>query len=125
MRIVSVGVDGDVSTFSPELLGFQDPRYGGFTFGNIVQDEVHSIIERVLSSRLHADIEAGVAACARDCAWFGLCRGGSPANKLFEHGSFAVSATLYCRLVRQSVLDVVLQMLEAELDFPVNTAAAA
>jgi uncharacterized protein len=108
MRIISVSVDGDVSTFSPELLGMHDARYGDFTFGNVLRDGIEEIAARVLDSRLAADIQGGVDACRRSCAWYGACGGGSPANRLYEAGTFRVAETAYCRLTRQAVLDTVL-----------------
>jgi hypothetical protein len=38
-----------------------------------------------------------------------------PANKLAEHGSFRASETLFCRFAEQTVADVVLGGLEAQL----------
>jgi uncharacterized protein len=58
------------------------------------------------------DIAAGVDSCRAGCPWFRWCGGGAPANKLFETGSFAVSETLYCRLTKQALLDVVLEAIE-------------
>lgn len=112
LRIISVDVSGRVSSFSPELLGMADPRYGDFTFGDIVEDELDAIIGRALGSALARDVAAGVAACRRDCAWFGFCRGGSPANKLYENGSFVSTETRYRRLTRQAVIETVLELSE-------------
>jgi uncharacterized protein len=110
MRIVSVSAEGDVSTFSPELLGMQDTRYGSFTFGNVLRDNFDTIADRVLGSRLAADIRAGVGSCHRSCAWYGACGGGSPSNRLYETGSFRIAETAYCRLTRQAVLRAVLDL---------------
>ncbi|MDF2973971.1 MAG: putative arylsulfatase regulatory protein, partial [Microvirga sp.] len=43
------------------------------------------------------------------------CGGGAPANKLFENGDFATTETLYCRLTKQTLLEVVLADLERSL----------
>jgi uncharacterized protein len=115
MRIVSCDVDGNLSTFSPELLGYSHPRYGAFTFGNV---QTHALIDILDAPRFRTvaqDIRRGVARCAASCAYFGQCGGGAPANKLFENDSFDSDETAYCRLTRQAVIDAVLTALEQEV----------
>jgi uncharacterized protein len=41
-----------------------------------------------------------------------MCGGGAPVNKYFENGSFVSTETLFCRLNRKVLLDVVLDKLE-------------
>jgi uncharacterized protein len=112
LRIVSVDVEGNVASFSPELLGAPAGEYGSFSFGNLCEEGIAPIAQRIRASRLAADIAAGVEACRRSCAFFAFCGGGAPANKWFEHGSFAGSETLFCRLARKVVLEEVLLLLE-------------
>ena len=57
------------------------------------------------------DIAHGVERCRQTCAYFRFCGGGAPVNKLCETGSFAATETLFCRLNRQALLDVVLDRL--------------
>lgn len=115
LRILTIGVDGSVSTFSPEFMGIKSEPYDDFVFGNIVTDSLATIVARVVQSRLHRDIVDGLGACARNCAWFKYCGGGSPSNKYFENGSVRSTETLFCRLTRQTLLDAVLDMLEQEM----------
>lgn len=115
MRILSVDVAGNVASFSPELLGTTNPTYGNFCFGNVLKDDLETIAARIHGSRLLADIQAGIAACARSCAWFTWCGGGSPCNKLTETGSVLSTETMYCRLMRQALLDVVLGLIEDKM----------
>ena len=110
-RIISVDCDGNVSTFSPELLGMEHERYGSFCFGNVVHHSFEEIAARVHESRLYADITAGVRQCASTCAYYGLCGGGAPSNKIFENGSAATTETVHCRAFMRSV-DVVLDLIE-------------
>jgi uncharacterized protein len=114
LRILSVGVAGDVGSFSPEFLGMDDRRYGDLTFGNVLTDDIETITSRILASSLARDIRAGIAACERSCAWFRYCGGGSPSNKLYENGSVASTETMFCRLAQQVLLDVALETIEAE-----------
>lgn len=110
-RIISVDCDGNLSTFSPELLGLEHERYGSFCFGNVIQDTFDEIAARVQGSRLQTDITAGVRECANACAYYGLCGGGAPSNKIFENGSAATTETAHCRAFMRSV-DVVLDLIE-------------
>ena len=115
MRIVSVAVDGRVSTFSPELLGVADARYGDFVFGNVVTDSLESIYQRVARSAMLTDINAGIENCARECVYFRYCGGGSPCNKIGEKADLRATETLFCRLMRKEMLESVLALLEREM----------
>jgi uncharacterized protein len=54
------------------------------------------------------DVASGVAKCRAGCEYFRFCGGGAPANKYFENGSFDSTETLFCRLHRQRLAEVVL-----------------
>ncbi|MGH6712577.1 MAG: hypothetical protein ACREEK_26900, partial [Bradyrhizobium sp.] len=110
-RIISIDCDGNLSTFSPELLGLEHKRYGSFCFGNLVNDNFEEIAARLYGSPLYADITSGVRQCADTCGYYGLCGGGAPSNKIFENGSAATTETAYCRTFMRSV-DVVLDLIE-------------
>ena len=116
-EIISVSAEGHLSTFSPELAGLSgrvgDPP--GFFFGNVLRDRLADILARPSYSLVAGEIERGVAACRAGCPYFNVCGGGAPANKLAEHGSFDVTETLFCRLTRQIVTDVVLSRIERDL----------
>ena len=112
-RLTSVDVDGNVSTFSPELLDLEHPHKGDFQLGDVHRHTLVDIAAGAALARLAADIAAGVENCRTACAYFSLCGGGAPANKLYETGTFAATETLYCRLTTQAVVDVVLEEMEA------------
>jgi uncharacterized protein len=112
--IVNVDVAGHFTTFSPELLGQTDRRYGAFRWGNVHTDTWSSLPDRDRFRAAHDDIAAGVDACRRSCGYFSVCGGGSPSNKLSEHGSFASTETLYCRLHVKTVADAMMESLERE-----------
>jgi uncharacterized protein len=111
LGIVAVDITGDLSTFSPELLGIEHATYGSFTYGNVLSDSYATIIGRVLDSRLYADINAGIGKCRAECSYFMVCGGGAPANKIFENNTANSSETVYCR-AHQTDIDVVLDMIE-------------
>jgi uncharacterized protein len=112
MGIISVDVEGNFSTFSPELLGLSSPKYGSFTFGNVASDSFEAALRTEKFRSIAADIARGVELCRQSCAYFDYCGGGAPVNKYFENGRFDSTETLFCRFSKQAVFDVVLKKLE-------------
>jgi uncharacterized protein len=116
LRIVSVGVNGEVGTFSPELLGYSNERHGAFVFGNVHDNELSDVLTNPKFQAVNAEIELGLERCRQTCDYFEICLGGSPVNKLFENGSFDSTETLFCRLTKKAVIDVVLERVEREFE---------
>lgn len=110
--ITSMDWAGNISTFSPELLGLKNPAYDDFVLGNINRDALVDLLRCPTLARMRADIDAGVAMCRERCEYFSVCGGGEPVNKLAENGSFASTETTYCRLTRMRTTDLVLDALE-------------
>jgi len=115
LRIVTVAVDGSLSTFSPELVGTKSAPYGDFRFGSVYNGGISGMLsDRFFTEAEHA-IALGVELCRSNCEYFEVCLGGAPANKYFENGDFASSETMFCRLSKKAVVDVVLTGLEKKL----------
>ena len=110
--IVNVDCEGNFSTYSPELLGLTSPTHGGFALGNVATHTLAQVQASAPFQRLEAEIGQGVAACRERCSYFPYCGGGPPGNKYFEHGTFAATETLFCRLHKQVCIDVTLAVLE-------------
>ena len=110
--IISMDWAGNISTFSPELLGLKNPAYEDFLLGNINRDFLVDLPRRPNFTKMLADIRAGVEICRERCEYFSVCGGGEPVNKLAENGSFASSETTYCRLTKMRATDLVLDALE-------------
>ena len=106
--ILSVDCDGNFSSFSPELLGLASDVYDGFAFGNVMRDSFADAIASARFRSMARDVASGVEKCRAECTWFRFCGGGAPGNKYFENGSFDSTETLFCRLHRQALADVVL-----------------
>jgi uncharacterized protein len=70
-------------------------------------DDFAAVPHSAVLARMKAEIEAGVALCRAECGYFDVCGGGEPVNKLAENGSFASSATNFCRMTRMAVADLV------------------
>ena len=63
--------------------------------------------------RANRDVRAGVRACRAGCAYFGVCGGGSPANKLGEHRRLDAAETMHCKLTVKSTFETMLGRAEA------------
>lgn len=107
-EILNMDCTGNISTFSPELVGVKNETYEDFILGNINRDWLIDLPGRPVLAKMFAEIEAGVTMCRDRCPYFDVCGGGEPANKLAENGTFASSETSSCRLTRMTVADVVL-----------------
>ncbi len=110
--VTSMDWAGNISTFSPELLGLKNPGYGDFLLGNINYDNLTDFPKRPNLAHMLKDIQAGVQMCQETCQYFSVCGGGEPVNKLAENGKFASTETTYCRLTKMRATDLVLDAIE-------------
>jgi uncharacterized protein len=77
-------------------------------FANALQDiDRHPTFQKV-----QAQIQRGIERCAATCAYFPVCGGGFPSNKLCENGTFDSTETMACRLKIQVPADALLSHLE-------------
>jgi uncharacterized protein len=106
--MMNVDCHGNVSSFSPELLGLKNIDYGDFILGNIHSDSLESMRSGRPMHAMARDIAAGVEACRRDCEYFSVCGGGAPVNKLAENASFASTRTSFCSLTQMVPIDLIL-----------------
>jgi uncharacterized protein len=107
--ILTMARDGTVYSWSPELASGMPGAPDRFSLGNI--RDVQSLDDLLTTSRaieIQSEIDLGVAACRNGCAYFGVCGGGSPGNKVYEVGSFRATQTLKCALQTQELTEVVL-----------------
>ena len=110
--VTSMDWAGNVSTFSPELLGLTRADYDNFIIGNIWHERLIDMRQSPVLARMQTDIDAGVALCRERCEYFSVCGGGEPVNKLSENGSFATTETTYCRVTKMRATDLVLDAIE-------------
>jgi uncharacterized protein len=126
LAMLNVDSRGNVSSFSPELLGLRNPQYADYLLGNIHSHSLAQIHHACLQSPMYRDIRSGVEACARSCEYFSVCGGGAPVNKLFETGSFTGTQTSYCTLTQMVPTDLLLQAFDRlEKDWANGTADGA
>lgn len=111
--IISVDYRGNISTFSPELMGQTSTRYSDFLFSNVNQGGISAVLENSAFRSAFSAIHEGVSSCAKECEFFNYCGGGAPVNKFFEKGTFAATETFFCRAHLKIPFSVVLNALEA------------
>jgi len=116
-RILSVAHDGEFSFWSPELLGTNHPQRGRIALGNLASGVIDWPLlgDTPELRRWQAEIDEGVRACEASCAYYRLCLGGAPSNKLAELGTMAGTETLACQLGLQAVVDETLKALDRQL----------
>jgi uncharacterized protein len=115
--VTSMDCEGNVSTFSPELLGLKNAAYGDFLLGNVNYGTLVDFLHSPNLARMMTDIRAGLEMCRTNCQYFSVCGGGEPVNKLAENGTFASTETKYCRLTRMRTVDLVLDAIERMQQF--------
>ena len=114
-RIISVDVGGNFSTFSPELLGYTDSKFGSMNLGNIFKIGFAEAVKTIQFRKLNQSISSGIEKCRKGCKHYQFCGGGSPSNKLFECGTFNSSETMFCRLHKQIPFEVTLEKFEQQV----------
>lgn len=107
-KIISIDHKGGFSSYSPELLGESFADYQSFELGNVHSNTLRDAYESPLFKRLYTDIQSGIDVCRKSCAYYQMCGGGTPANKLFENGSFISSNTMFCEMHRKAPIDAAL-----------------
>ena len=106
--MLNVDCHGNVSSFSPELLGLKHAGYQNFIIGNVTTDSLDDMRRSSSMAAMTRDIAAGVDACRNSCEYFSVCGGGAPVNKLAENGSFHSTRTSYCELTQMVPVDLIL-----------------
>ena len=106
--MLNVDCNGNVSTFSPELLGLKNSKYNDFIIGNINAAPLEEMRRGAAMAAMSRDIAAGVELCRKSCEYFSVCGGGAPVNKLFENGSFDSARTSFCDLTQKVPIDLIL-----------------
>jgi uncharacterized protein len=113
MAMLSFDYQGNVSSFASELLTMTHPHYRKLHLGNIHERTLEEMRFSEKLLQMNAEIQEGVTQCQQTCNYFAFCGGGSPANKLSEHGTFACTETMHCQLKIQAATDAALEYLES------------
>jgi uncharacterized protein len=118
LAILSFDYEGNVSTFSPELLTMNHPDYGNFRFANVFDGTLEDMLTSQKFGDMNAQIQRGVSRCRASCQYFAFCGGGAPSNKLCENNAFDSTETMHCKLGKQAIVDAVLDYLEDKYALP-------
>ncbi|SHG26030.1 cyclophane-forming radical SAM/SPASM peptide maturase GrrM/OscB [Bradyrhizobium erythrophlei] len=115
LRILNVAHNGDISTFSPELLALEAGQRQRFIFGNVHQcAALPDILSDARFVSAYREISQGVKNCAGACEYFQYCGGGAPVNKLSETGSLQATETTFCAFTKKAWVDVCLRLANAQ-----------
>jgi len=104
---------GNVSSFSPELLGLKNDQYADFIIGNVLTDTLDQMRGSAAMVAMTRDVAAGVEHCRGSCEYFSVCGGGAPVNKLAENGSFRSTRTSFCELTQMVPIDLILEAFDS------------
>jgi len=118
LAILNIDCEGNISTFSPELLTMTHPHYGHFRFGNVFGGTLEDMLASQKFVEIDAEIRRGVSSCRKSCSYFAFCGGEAPSNKLWENNAFDSTETMRCRLGKQAIVDAVLDYLESRCALP-------
>jgi len=114
LRMLNVAYNGDMSTFSPELLALNAAERQRFIFGNVHRcNALTDILDDKRFVAANRDIRNGVEKCANECEYFQYCGGGAPVNKLSEKGTTDTTETNFCRLTKKAWVNACLQIANA------------
>lgn len=117
LSMLMVGTEGELSTFSPDLITIRDSSGNKpYVFGNVHQ--MQNLDEILIHPRFQAldrDVRIGVDACNTECPFYQLCGGGFVGNKVSEHGTARATQTQTCRLRIQTTVQSVLTYLDRTL----------
>jgi uncharacterized protein len=113
--IISVDHNGNISTFSPEMLGCTGEAYNNFLFGNVLTDTLADVVANPHFQAALRDIDLGIEMCEKTCEYFNLCGGGAPSNKFYENGTFVSTETTNCRYKIKLVADQVVRDMERQI----------
>ena len=114
--IITVGRDGGVSTFAPELASTTSKVYGNFLLGNVLSDTPDDVEHGEAFDRLGREVLEGRDLCRQTCQYYKLCGGGFQSNRIAEHGSLRTTETQTCKLHRQTLIDVIVNELTEETE---------
>ena len=106
LQLLAVDYQGNFTFFGPELLGGDYADSSRFVLGNVLNDNLEDVVHTDKFRWITGQIDEGIRACMESCRYFGVCGGGTPSNKYYEHGTFSAAETQYCRLRVKAVADV-------------------
>ena len=114
-RILSIDINGNFSTFSPELLTMKSHLYKDFIMGNVFEHTFEEVLLTEKFNNIYSDILEGVVMCKNQCKYYNVCGSSVPSNKYSEHNTFLVTETNHCKFKFQWLFDTVLSKIENDI----------
>lgn len=111
LAAITIDWAGGIYTFSPEFSEHATGPWAHAKIGNVRTNSLADIVGSPALARLAREVREGVQACARECAFWPVCGGGSPVNRIAEHDSLAIAETQFCRLTVQATTRALRQLL--------------
>ncbi|BCJ63636.1 hypothetical protein [Polymorphospora rubra] len=115
--IPTVSTDGDTVLLSPELLGITAPKYADFVVGNVTSTLLPQMIREAVGNGYVVEFADALRSCAATCEFWDFCQGAQAGNRFFEHGTFMVAETAYCRNSRQALVRAALDQVTPQIGF--------
>jgi uncharacterized protein len=113
LAVITVDWTGGIYTYSPEFTEHATGEWGYLRLGSVHTHTGAEIAGGEALRRLTREVSAGLTECARTCSFWEICGGGSPVNRLAEHGSLGVAETKFCRLTVQATARALKRLLRA------------
>lgn len=107
----TIDTQGNVILMSPELASAPLNERQQFIVGNVLTEDLSSIVEKGREAWYVKDFMKGALKCFQNCPYFAFCRGGQPSNKWFECKTFDTTETNYCINARQAPVNSIIKYL--------------
>lgn len=109
-KVLSFDVDGNFTTFSPQMIVGTNAQPEIFKIANIRDlgdlSELHTL---PLHKNISKSVDDGMKMCRNECAYFSICGGGVPASKFYENGTFKSTETNECKFMKQLLSDTLIE----------------
>lgn len=97
LHMVTVGHEGNFSTFCPELHDVTYADGSRHVFGNVMRDKLVDMFSNPQFAKVYDEMLRGIERCSQNCEHFGICGSQRVSVKYFTHGTFDVDETLICK----------------------------
>ncbi len=114
LACITVDWTGGVYTFSPEFTEHATGALQHAQIGHLSRQTLPEILAGPELALLSRQVSEGLAACRQHCQFWDICGGGSPVNRVAEHGSLAIAETQFCRLTVQATARALRRLLAYE-----------
>ncbi len=120
LRSINLDVRGNVTTFYAGLsIDLLTEEYGdgmGLSLGNLREVSLDEMIRSEKLQAIMQDFARSTKTCRESCDYFSVCPGGFEVLKRQSHGTFQASETAECVIHVKTLVDVLLDDIQAHLN---------